>query len=67
MTKEEMKEWIDNASYEELLEKWRFAPIGDPFFKDEMGDYYSQVMNRKRSEITPKEHTRVSKNIGWRV
>lgn len=29
---EELKNWIDNATYQELLRKWRFSPSGDPFF-----------------------------------
>lgn len=48
MTEQQMREWIDNASYEELLRKWRFAPVGDPFFQGEMGQYYSKVMAEKR-------------------
>jgi hypothetical protein len=32
MTSEEIKQWIDNATFEELLEKWRNAPVGSPWF-----------------------------------
>jgi DNA helicase IV len=64
MTKEE-KEWIDNADYEELLSKWRFAPVGDPFFQGETGDYYSKKMAEKRYEIGYEGHVRASKSIGW--
>lgn len=55
-----MKTWIDNATYEELLSKWRFATIGDPFFAGEIGDYYAKVMKEKREN-----HVEVSKKIGW--
>lgn len=65
MNEKEMIEWIDNASYEELLHKWRFAPISDPFFMGEIGKYYDKVMRRKREEIGDDEHTRISKKIGW--
>lgn len=61
----DMKEWIDNASYEELLGKWRFAPAGDPFFVGEMGEYYARKMDEKRAEVGEKEHVRVSKALGW--
>lgn len=64
MTNLEMKEWIDNATYEQLLGKWRFAPAGDTFFQGIVGAYYSEVMARKRSE-NPDEHVRASKSIGW--
>ena len=33
---DEQKRWIDNASYEELLRKWRFTPSGDPIFTVEL-------------------------------
>lgn len=65
MEKNEMKAWIDNASYESLLKKWRFAPAGDEFFQGEIGNYYSTVMFRKRDEVGNSEHVRASKSIGW--
>ncbi len=65
MSPDEMKQWIDNASYESLLERWRNAPAGSPWFRGEMGDYYANVMREKRSVVGDKEHTRASKAIGW--
>ena len=65
MNTEEMKKWIDNASYEELLRHWRFAPVGDPFFRDEVGDYYSAKMAEKRDQIGHEEAVRVSKHLGF--
>ena len=60
-----IKEWIDNASYEELLRRWRFAPPGDPFFAGEMGEYYSRKIAERRKQVGEEEHTRASKSIGW--
>ena len=51
MINEKMKKWIDNATYEQLLSRWRFAPIGDLMFQGEVGDYYAEVMERKREEV----------------
>jgi len=65
MTSDEMKKWIDNASYEELLSKWRFAEAGDPFFQGEMGRYYEKRMYAKKNEVGDAEHVRASKSIGW--
>ena len=67
MTKlhDEMKEWIDNATYQELLYKWRFAKIGSTWFSGEIGEYYNKVMAKKRKETTDAEHTAASKAIGW--
>lgn len=64
MTNEQMKEWIDNASYESLLSKWRFAPVGSPWFQGEIGDYYSKAMAVKRS-ANPNAAVSASKAIGW--
>lgn len=61
---ESQKKWIDNASYEQLLSRWRFAPIGDPMFRGDAGDYYKSVMKAKREE-DPNIHTTTSKKIGW--
>lgn len=58
----DQKRWIDSASYEQLLEKWRFAPVGDPMFQGDTGDYYSDVMSQKKSKC---DHVQASKNIGW--
>ena len=63
MTIEEMKAWIDEATIEQLLEKWRFAPAGDPMFKGEIGDYYDQVMTARRA-ADPAAYVQASKAIG---
>ena len=58
-----MKDWIDNASYEQLLRHYRYAPVGSPYFQGETGEHYKKVMaERKRQESNPSQ---VSKNIGW--
>ena len=67
MTNKEIKDWINNASYKELLRRWRFAPSGDPFFQGKVGDYYAKVMQERRKEIKEAVHVAASKNIGWGV
>ena len=62
---ESMKNWIDDASYEDLLSKWRFAPVGSPYFQGEIGKYYTKVMAEKRSQVGNTEHVKASKSIGW--
>jgi hypothetical protein len=69
MNIEESKNWIDNASYEELLTKWRFAEAGDDFFKGEVGKYYEQVMKQKKEEGESTDssfHIKISKRIGFK-
>ncbi len=58
-------EWCKNASYEQMLSKWRFAPSGDKFFTGDNGKYFAFIMKEKRAQITDAEHTQASKNIGW--
>ena len=65
MNPEEMKKWIDHASYEQLLSRWRNAPVGDPMFVGEVGDHYKKKMAERRSELGDSEHIRASKSIGW--
>jgi len=60
-----IKSWVDSASYEDLLRRWRFAPVGDPVFQGETGKYYAEVMWRKKAELSAGEQVRASKNIGW--
>jgi hypothetical protein len=59
---EQFKNWIDNADYEQLLSKWRFASVGDPMFQGEIGDYFRKVMSEKKKTAN---HVQASKNIGW--
>lgn len=64
MSDEQRKGWIDNASYQELLQHWRYASVGDPFFQGEIGHYYKNVMSEKRSAISPARAVEASKAMG---
>jgi len=66
MTTEDMKRWIDEAEYEQLLRRWRNSPGGDPIFQGEIGQYYSRVMATKRAEVGDEGAFMASKKIGWR-
>ena len=65
MTNEEMKKWIDNATYPELLYKWRFEPLVSSWFTGPVGDYFSAAMVAKRGSDA--DHTAASKQVGWDV
>lgn len=65
MTTTEMKKWIDEATYEQLLSKWRSAPMGSPWFQGEVGDYYSQKMQERKKQVGDEAHSAASKRIGW--
>ena len=63
LTHQEMKTWIDGATYKELLDKWRYTGIGEPFFRGETGRYYKKVMAEKRNEVGPDAAVSASKSI----
>ena len=65
MSIESMKEWIDNASYEALLSRWRSAPVGSPWFQGEIGTYYSEAMKKTRAKTPHDEQVAASKRISW--
>jgi hypothetical protein len=58
------KRWIDNASYETLLSKWRFAKAGNPLFLGKCGAYYKKVLIEKKN-ADPDGAVSASKRIGW--
>jgi hypothetical protein len=60
---DENKTYIDNLSYEELLEKWRFAPAGYEWFQGETGNYWGKRMSELREKGA--DHVAASKAIGW--
>lgn len=59
------KQWIDNATYKDLLERWRFTPLGDPLFQGETGSYFRKVMAEKKQQVGQAGHVAASKSIGW--
>lgn len=60
-----IRRWIAKASYEDLLRKWRLAPVGDPFVEGEAGRQIAIRMRELRATIPPAEQVRISKKIGW--
>lgn len=59
------KAYIDNMSYTQLLHRWRFALIGDPWFQDETGEYWGKRMQEMRQKQGNDIHVKASKLIGW--
>lgn len=66
----ENKAYIDSLSYESLLSRWRFAPVGDPWFQDDQsgepqtGAYWGKRMAELRSQ-DENGAVQASKNVGW--
>ena len=64
MSIESMKKAIDEMDYQSMLSMWRSAPVGSPWFQGEVGDYYAEVMAKKRKEVGNAAHVAASKSIG---
>jgi len=62
----EIKKWIDEASYEEMLRKVRFEPAGSEYFVLGTGKYFAVVMTEKRDKLPEGEYVKISKRIGWK-
>ena len=65
MTDKELIDWIDNASLEDLLRKWRFSTAGRPWFIGAVGQHYTATITRRRTEAGPAAWTAASKAVGW--
>lgn len=65
ITDEDVKTWIDNASYQDLLTVWRFAKAGDRRFQSDNGRYFAAVMNMKAGKLSHEKRVAISKSIGW--
>ena len=65
MTEAEMIAWIDNADIKALIRRWRFAPVGSPWFDGAVGDHYNATISQRRAEAGPEAWTAASKAVGW--
>ena len=55
------KSYIDSLPYFKLLERYRYAPAGDPMFQGETGDYWTKRMQEKIKAGA--DHVRASKAV----
>jgi len=63
--KDGQRNWIDNASYESLLYRWRHADMGDVIFQNDAGDYYKKIMLKRKDELNSGQQVSASKSVGW--
>ena len=62
---DEKKAEIDAMTYQEMLAKWRFAPLGAPLFQTgPVADYFAERMSRLKAE-NPGGAVAASKALGW--
>jgi len=55
---------IDAKDHYQLLQGWRYASVGDPWFQGETGKYWGERMAKLRDE-NPGKAVANSKAIGW--
>ena len=60
----ERRAFIDGLDCEQLLRRWRFAPVGDDWFQGETGEYWRERLAYCRAQ-TPILFVEASKRIGW--
>ena len=65
MTEEQMIDWIRHASYRELLQRWRFAEPGDPFFEGKAGAFYKSEFLAQQHIVGGTMAIQISKEVGW--
>ena len=46
----DQKKWIDEASFEEMIERWKEGQANDPLFKGDTGGYFLDVIQMKRKK-----------------
>lgn len=47
---QELKDWIDAATYQQLLSRWHKEPIDSELLMGESGGYYARAMKEKRPD-----------------
>ena len=60
----ERRAYIDSLPVATLLSRVRFAPVGDPWFQDETGDYWMKRLSEVRSQDNA-AYVAASKDMGW--
>lgn len=60
-----LKNKIDNMDYESMLSLWRFAWAGEEMFQDKSGEYFAEVLRKKRDFLSREEQVEISKRVGW--
>ena len=62
---EKNKSYIDGLGLEQLLSRWRHAPVGDPWFQGETGKYWGKRMSELREAQGNDAWVSASKSVGW--
>lgn len=61
----ENKARIDAMDFEEMFRLLRFAPVGEPLFQSETGEYFMKVWKEKCDALPAGAYAATSRLIGW--
>lgn len=61
----QIKQWIDTATYHQLLYKNRFGKSEELIFQGELGEYFMDALKKKGNELSSGKKVSISKSIGW--
>lgn len=65
-SKQEMLDYINKASLEDLIRLWRFEPVGSPYFvPGDVNDRLVEVYTAKREASSHDQLVAASKSVGW--
>jgi len=59
------RNWIDKATYGQLMWRWRRASASDWMLKGDTGEYFLHRMLELKREVGLEEHARLSASIPW--
>lgn len=65
-SKQEMLDFIEGASLDDLIRLWRFEPSGSPYFlPGDVNDRLVEVYTAKREAHSHDQLVAASKRVGW--
>ncbi len=59
-------EWMQNASYRELLQISRYSPAGSSWVCGRTGENLNIILEQKASELSQEQRDQISKEVGYR-
>ena len=57
--------WLDEASYADLLARWRYGRKGEVWFCGTNATRYKRIIEQRKLELLPFEAERIEKEVGW--
>lgn len=65
MNEEPTVQSAENLDYYAMRKRFRFEPVGSPWFQGEVGEVMMRRMKQYEREIPQEQQVAVSKQLGW--